>query len=1288
MENVMSPEGACNREGIEATDRPRVGMTTDSVDSAALPDLGSVAPVLDQQAAGAPNLPPSTYDVFISYRRKDATPLAQWIRRQILNYRLPPEILKSLPEQNRQMHERRPQVWLDTAYERASDDFLIRNVFPALDLSKRLIVVATPSVQQPITSDGVVRDNWVVREIDYYLGGARVDEEWRPIDVVLGPGAQEGMYPGRLAERKRWNWIDCREFGRWRSRLAGEPLDDALTKLIASLYQVPGELIPVLRQEERRRRTRRLTLLAATGLVISAFMTGLAIWGWMQRSAAITALDDVLRARAKISVQLANEQLSRKDPDGALASALAGVQTVTGTNTQTVADDGLITAIGNSVARQTFGSVLRGPSDAVLHALVDPKGQAAVTVDAGGNLIRWERASSSPWHQVGPIDTGYDTFALAENAGVVVGAKSDGHIKIWRLADDPSEPDPSSFGQTLSLLTVSDDGHRIVALAESGELAIWQGPGKQWEAFGSIKDGALSVRLSPQGDYLVVQTKTGELQVWHFGSSDPAQVMTITSQAQLYEVSCCGTVVFSAPDGTLWVASEQAWSAPTRFGEVPARASRLALSQDGGFVAVTSNDGTTIVWDLHRRSIASRIRSSGATVASSAFAPDGRTIALGYGDGQVTLWRVGEEGSDAAEMLVLRGHTAAVLDLSFSKDATLLASSASDATVRMWRLQNAERPSVHRAGTTASVGGISRNGAYLIRGSTDGRLAVHRSGPVWEEKASTSMAERPSAISILSSGTRAFVGSMGGQVLVWDIEGSVILPLTQGLGSLSSLTLSPDERLIAAIGVNGRLEICKTDRPPTQCQSVDDLRAKDIRSWGYSTAFSEDGKRLGAAAGVERESGYGLVRELVTGRTLLLTGHTDRIGSIVFSRSGNLVLTAAWDGTARLWDTSTGREIARFVDVKGRMSTAGFSQDDRWIATSLNDKVLRLWKIPEQLDSAQPVVVQASESIVLSENTQIGTMRFMPNAMVLAATSSTGEVRLWHLPDGKLRAVFQGSESPLVQIAFAKDSLTGLGTNGNILTWGLPPIIAQEENTFLVLAKALKPRSWDSAPAAQESDQTRCPIKSVPNLGLPPHAISGKVRARQRVTLPASCLAPGAREQFVEAAIASNLGDYVTAREIFEKSRTVSGTAEIGLGDLAFVNSVDHQNLTAAKAHYSRARELGTTQAASRLGWLLMSGDQTSQSVSKAKGYFAEGAALGDADGYAGLAWSYEHFGTSIDDVRSAVTNYTIAQGLYEKASDIRNATAAAEQRASLARLLSPTDAVMAFRCGVGDGPC
>jgi WD40 repeat protein len=42
-------------------------------------------------------------------------------------------------------------------------------------------------------------------------------------------------------------------------------------------------------------------------------------------------------------------------------------------------------------------------------------------------------------------------------------------------------------------------------------------------------------------------------------------------------------------------------------------------------------------------------------------------------------------------------------------------------------------------------------------------------------------------------------------------------------------------------------------------------------------------------------------------------GHTDRVTSAVLSLDGRRVLTASFDGTARLWDTQTGKELATLV---------------------------------------------------------------------------------------------------------------------------------------------------------------------------------------------------------------------------------------------------------------------------------------------------------------------------------------------------------------------------------------
>src|SRR4051812_4780492 len=88
----------------------------------------------------------SSYEAFISYRRGDASALALWIRNRLQRYRLPDEVLKALPQEMQDLHRRRPRVYLDRAYEKPSDDFLQEKLFPALDSSKRLIVVSSPSV--------------------------------------------------------------------------------------------------------------------------------------------------------------------------------------------------------------------------------------------------------------------------------------------------------------------------------------------------------------------------------------------------------------------------------------------------------------------------------------------------------------------------------------------------------------------------------------------------------------------------------------------------------------------------------------------------------------------------------------------------------------------------------------------------------------------------------------------------------------------------------------------------------------------------------------------------------------------------------------------------------------------------------------------------------------------------------------------------------------------------------------------------------------------------------------
>lgn len=73
---------------------------------------------------------PSHYDAFIAYRRADGGALARWLRTRLRNFVLPEQILRDIPLPKQAVHSRRPSIFLDTAYEKASDDWLEKRSSP------------------------------------------------------------------------------------------------------------------------------------------------------------------------------------------------------------------------------------------------------------------------------------------------------------------------------------------------------------------------------------------------------------------------------------------------------------------------------------------------------------------------------------------------------------------------------------------------------------------------------------------------------------------------------------------------------------------------------------------------------------------------------------------------------------------------------------------------------------------------------------------------------------------------------------------------------------------------------------------------------------------------------------------------------------------------------------------------------------------------------------------------------------------------------------------------------
>jgi len=412
------------------------------------------------------------------------------------------------------------------------------------------------------------------------------------------------------------------------------------------------------------------------------------------------------------------------------------------------------------------------------------------------------------------------------------------------------------------------------------------------------RDAVTSMSLAPEAD-LLLRT-----------SSEP----TTTAQDET-------TTEMTRPRGSKTVVRLWNIEDGREIGPMPDRRGRIrsaALSPDGCHMALALTSGRIEIWSIRqiRQGQADQPEQSfpgdGEAIWSVAFAPDGQLLAASGADRTKIL----NLAADTPAVRCARHDAVAVVDISLPDGSELL-TGGSDNAAKIWSREN--QRVVHR-------------------------LEVPNSGPIHDATFSP-------------DGATVLIASDDGIARLWDA----------GTGGQLKEFRGHEERLhTAAFSRDGKHIVTASDDRTARVWNVDtgdtelDLTGHDQAV--LCAAFSPDGKWIVTGG----DDNIALVWDAATGspRTFGRTGddkrhptrcegHTAGVVAVAFSPSSRRIITAGKDGTARIWDAATGREILALKGHKRDLTSAGFSADGRNALTSSRDGTAIVWPTVDWLEDTR-----------------------------------------------------------------------------------------------------------------------------------------------------------------------------------------------------------------------------------------------------------------------------------------------------------------------------------------------
>lgn len=166
---------------------------------------------------------------------------------------------------------------------------------------------------------------------------------------------------------------------------------------------------------------------------------------------------------------------------------------------------------------------------------------------------------------------------------------------------------------------------------------------------------------------------------------------------------------------------------------------------------------------------------------------------------------------------------------------------------------------------------------------------------------------------------------------------------------------------------------------------------------------------------------------LGTGQNQVLRGHESGVNAVVISSDGRFIASGSDDATVRIWEASSGKELACFRGHRRGVTSLAISNDGRWLVSGSKDGSIRLWDIVSGIEL----------QYFRGHSYPVNSVAFLVDNQRIVSGSADKTFRVWDIEQGKEIRCHPWSGDGISGSAISPDGsfIAGGSQHGDMFVW-------------------------------------------------------------------------------------------------------------------------------------------------------------------------------------------------------------------------------------------------------------